>query len=276
MKNTKKYYKIGEISKLFHIGMDSIRYYEEIGIVKPYRDPENNYRLYTLDDLRKITAIREMLSLNFTTAEIKHFEETRTLSSTMELFQKELNLINEHIETLLQQKEDITSRINTLKTAIALKEDCSIKVLDLYERPCIMISDTNIPDNYVDYSLMEYMQAHPQRISTIGNCDCYTLDIEGSNPESDYYRTKNVFFYSASGNYQSNYSLPAGKYLSLTYTGSLKKTKQLLPTLYQYARTHRFKVIGDPIEFCHIDNYETIDENEYVTEIQLPVYSSPL
>lgn len=29
MKNSKKYYKIGEISKLFHIGMDSIRYYEE-------------------------------------------------------------------------------------------------------------------------------------------------------------------------------------------------------------------------------------------------------
>lgn len=45
MKDSKKYYKIGEISKLFHIGMDSIRYYEEIGILKPHRDPENNYRL---------------------------------------------------------------------------------------------------------------------------------------------------------------------------------------------------------------------------------------
>lgn len=274
MEKFQKYYKIGEISKLFHIGMDSIRYYEEIGILKPYRNPENNYRLYTLEDLQKITTIRELLSLNFTTAEIKEFEETRTIASTLELFQKELNVINDHIVTLLQQKEDINSRISALQNAIKQGEDPSIQVLDLYERPCIMISDINIPDNYVNYSLMEYMQIHPQRISTIGNCDCYTLDIEGSNPDSDYYRTKNVFFYSSTGNYQSNYSLPAGKYLSLTYRGSLKKTKQLMPELYQYAKNHRMKVIGDPIEFCHIDNYETNDENEYVTELQLPVSSN--
>lgn len=274
MKDHQQFYKIGEISKLFHIGMDSIRYYEEIGILKPYRNPENNYRLYTLEDLQKLTTIREMLSLNFSTAEIKEFEKTRTIASTLDLFQKELNVINDHIVTLLQQKEDINSRINALQNALDQTKDSSIKVLDLYERPCIMISDTNIPDNYVNYSLMEYMQIHPQRISTIGNCDCYTLDIEGSNPESDYYRTKNVFFYSATGNYRSNYSLPGGKYLSLTYTGSLKKTKQLMPDLFRYAKTHRLKVIGDPIEFCHIDNYETNDENEYVTELQLPVSSN--
>lgn len=116
MEKFQKYYKIGEISKLFHIGMDSIRYYEEIGILKPYRNPENNYRLYTLEDLQKITTIRELLSLNFTTAEIKEFEETRTIASTLELFQKELNVINDHIVTLLQQKEDINSRISALQT----------------------------------------------------------------------------------------------------------------------------------------------------------------
>ena len=271
MKKEQKYYKIGDVSKLFHIGMDSIRYYEKIGLLTPYRDEENNYRLYSLEDLRKITTIREMLALNFTTAEIREFDENRSVSTTLDLFQKELNRINDQIVTLQQQKDDLKARIASVESSLALKEDSSIKVLDCYERPCIMISETNIPDNYVDFSLMKYMQSHPQRISTIGNCDCYTLDIEGSNPESDYYRTKNVFFYSKTGNYQSNYSLPAGKYLSLTYTGSLKQTKQLLPTMYQYAKNHRLKVIGDPIEFCHIDNYETNDENEYVTELQLPV-----
>lgn len=271
MKKTHQYYKIGEISKLFHIGLDSIRYYEEMGIITPYRDPVNNYRLYSLDDLRKITMIREMLALNFTTQEIKDFEENRTVKTTLELFQKELNLVNDKIVTLLQQKNNIESRLSTIQTALSMKENPSIQVLDLFDRHCIMISDTNIPDNYVNYSLLEYMQSHPQRIDTIGSCDCYTLDLEGSNPESDYYRTKNVFFYSPSSNYQSNYVLPAGLYLSLTYSGSLKKTKLLMPELYQYARTHKYRIIGDPIEFCHIDNYETNDETEYVTELQLPI-----
>ncbi len=38
----KKFFKIGEISKLYGIGVDSIRYYEEIGIIKPERS-ESGY-----------------------------------------------------------------------------------------------------------------------------------------------------------------------------------------------------------------------------------------
>ena len=271
MQKKKKYFKIGEVSRLFHIGVDSIRYYEEIGILKPYRNPDNNYRLYTLDDLRKLTIIRELLSLNFSTEEIKQFEESRTVNSTIALFEKELNLINERIVDLLQQKDNILARISDIQNTLSLKEQQNIRLLDLPERHCIMVSPTNIPDSYLSYSLMEYMQSHPQRVDTIGTCDCYTLDIEGSNPDSDYYRTENVFFYSENRNYHSNYSLPAGKYLSLVYTGSLKKTKQLMPSLFDYARKHRLEITGKPIEFCRIDEYETIHEDEFITEIQLPV-----
>ena len=43
----KEYYKIGEISTLYGIGADSLRYYEEIGILKPRRD-SNGYRMYSI------------------------------------------------------------------------------------------------------------------------------------------------------------------------------------------------------------------------------------
>ena len=46
----KNYYKIGEISKLYGIGTDSLRYYEELGILHPKRD-SNGYRLYNLKDM---------------------------------------------------------------------------------------------------------------------------------------------------------------------------------------------------------------------------------
>ena len=54
-------FRIGELAKLFDIGVDSIRYYEEVGILRPKRDPINNYRLYTIEDVRKLTMIRELL-----------------------------------------------------------------------------------------------------------------------------------------------------------------------------------------------------------------------
>ena len=42
----KDYYKINEIAKLYGIGVDSLRYYERLGILKPRRDT-NGYRLYS-------------------------------------------------------------------------------------------------------------------------------------------------------------------------------------------------------------------------------------
>ena len=47
------YYKISEIAQLYSIGPDSLRYYEEAGLLSPKRD-ENGYRMYSIDDIWKL------------------------------------------------------------------------------------------------------------------------------------------------------------------------------------------------------------------------------
>ena len=72
-------FKIGDLSRLFHIGQDSIRYYEKVGLLHPVRDPSNNYRTYTIDDVRTMNTVRELLDLGFSTDEILAFERDRKL-----------------------------------------------------------------------------------------------------------------------------------------------------------------------------------------------------
>ena len=38
-----RYYTIGEIAKMYHLGVDTLRYYEEKGILEPIRG-QNGYR----------------------------------------------------------------------------------------------------------------------------------------------------------------------------------------------------------------------------------------
>lgn len=268
----KKTFRIGELSHLFHIGVDSIRYYEKVGILHPIRNPANNYRTYTIDDVRRLTLIRELLKLNFTTEQIKQFDENRNIDNTLRLLEEELHIVNKELSHYYKTKKNIENRISSIKNLLNTDITEEIQVLDLPERACAMVNNDNLPDSYVDYYLIKYMHNYQKNIDTIGACDCYTLDLPGSNPDSLYYRTKNVFFYSK---YlpltECNYFLPAGKYISILYRGPYSKTKMLMPTLYDYASAHNLKVNGDPIEFCHIDNYETNDEQEYIIEIQLPV-----
>ena len=266
-------FKIGELSRFFNIGVDSIRYYEKVGILNPVRNEENNYRFYTIEDFRRVALIREMLGLGFSTEEIKSFVTNRSVEKTKQTLQKELDTIDEQIKNLEYCKKNLTNRLHGIKSMLDRYDETeSIKELRYQKRGGVMVKDSNIPDNLVDYYLIKYMNETNNYIGTIGLCDCYTLDLPGSNPNSMYYRTKNVFFYSEKfTKKECNYFLPEGLYLSILYKGPLTKTKQLLPSLYDYATQKGYVPAGDPIEFCYIDEYETNTEAEYLIEIQLPV-----
>lgn len=62
-----------------------------------------------------------------------------------------------------------------------------------------------------------------------------------------------------------------GKYLSIFYKGPSTRTKIAVDKLITFAKEHHMKIVGDPIEFCHIDDYETSIDDECLTEIQLPI-----
>ena len=266
-------FKIGELSKLFDIGVDSIRYYEKVGILHPVRNDENNYRMYTIDDVRRLALIRELLGLSFSTDQIREYDEDRNVESTTELLQTELDVVDSEIAKLKATRDSIQNRLDTITSLGSMTSQDTFEKLLIKEFPdrgCVMVTDDNLPDDYVSYYVVKYMQCHHTKIDTIGACDCYTLDIPGSNPKSKYYRTKNVFFYAPYvEKTECNYTLPAGRYISLTYRGALTKTRELLPKLYEYAKSHQLQLAGDPIEMCHIDDYETNDENEYIIELQI-------
>lgn len=77
----KDYYKINEIARLYGIGVDSLRYYEKLGILKPRRDT-NGYRLYNLKDMYKLNVIRDLRRLDFSMQQIKDYLEGQTVDHT--------------------------------------------------------------------------------------------------------------------------------------------------------------------------------------------------
>lgn len=266
-----EYYKIGEVSELFHIGVDSIRYYEKVGLLHPVRSAENHYRLYSLDDIRTMNTIRELLDLGFSTEEILAFENDRTLDHVTAMLKQEEAVIDREMKELRRKKKEIHGRLLSIRENLA--RDCSgeINLLELPARNCFMISRSDMPDQMINYQLARFTVDLKKKMATIGACDCYTLDIHSLNDTCQDYRTKNVFFYSEHLELETNYTLPAGIYLSTCYRGGCSHTREVVPRMLRYAQNHRFQVMGDPIEFCHIDRYETALQSEYLTEIQLLV-----
>ena len=264
-------FHIGELSNLFNISVDSIRYYEKMGLITPVRNPDNGYREYTMDDFETIVIIRELLGLGFHMEQISEFIKGRNIDSTLSIMDTEIDIINKSIMELNAKKQSIINRMNMVKSALKLPLDGKVYKHYIDERHVIMVSEENLPDYQVDYSVVRFMKKYHKDINLIGYCDCYTLDIEHSNPMSDYYRTKNVFFMSDDITSFSNHKLESGDYLSLSYQGNLKNTKKYMPKLFKYAEERGLTVKGSPIEICRIDNYETLNEEEFIIEIQMAV-----
>ena len=102
----KQYYKIGEISDLYQIGPDSLRYYEKLGILTPKRG-SNDYRMYSLDDLWRLNVIRDLRRLDFPMEKIKEYLNNRSIETTNQLLVEELSAIDAQIKELNLLRENV-------------------------------------------------------------------------------------------------------------------------------------------------------------------------
>jgi MerR family transcriptional regulator, copper efflux regulator len=63
-------YRIGEVSRILGIGMDTLRYYEKRGLLPPVSRTSNGVRLYDEKDLSRLRFIRRAKTMKFTLDEI--------------------------------------------------------------------------------------------------------------------------------------------------------------------------------------------------------------
>lgn len=64
-------YSIGQLSKKTHISIRTLRYYDELGLLKPAKVAESGYRYYSNEELQLLRHITALKELGFTLATIK-------------------------------------------------------------------------------------------------------------------------------------------------------------------------------------------------------------
>ena len=111
----KKFYQIGEIAKKLRISPRTIRYYEEIGLLKEAKRKYGNYRVYDEEDLMRLKFIRKLKLLGLKLSQIQELEKLyrehpsnkKLIPRLIEMFDEKINDIDEKIGSLQSLKEDI-------------------------------------------------------------------------------------------------------------------------------------------------------------------------
>jgi len=105
---------IGSVSAQSGLSAKTIRYYEDIGLVKPLRDT-NGYRSFQDKELHKLTFLSRARALGFTIGDCRallalYEDETRASADVKSIAQEQLQMIEEKI-TDLQNMHDTLSHL---------------------------------------------------------------------------------------------------------------------------------------------------------------------
>ena len=98
-------YKIGDVSKLCNISIKTLRYYEEMGLIKPVEvDKYTGYRYYNEQNIEKIYQIQFLKDLGLSLKDIREFKDKS--------FEDELENIRRQIKDLKNKEKLVISLIN--------------------------------------------------------------------------------------------------------------------------------------------------------------------
>ncbi len=113
----KDLYKIHEIARLFHLHPDTLRYYEEKGLLHPVRG-ESNYRMYTIQDVCTLNVIRSLRELDLPTEEIRAYLERRSVAETLDLLDHQEALLEEKLASLRAAQQEARKVMDAAKVSI--------------------------------------------------------------------------------------------------------------------------------------------------------------
>ncbi len=110
-----KFYQIGELAKKLKISPRTIRYYEEIGLLKEAKRKYGNYRIYDEEDYTRLKFIIKLKLLGLKLSQIQELEKLyrehqsnkRLIPRLIEMFDEKIKEIDEKIANLQSLKEEI-------------------------------------------------------------------------------------------------------------------------------------------------------------------------
>ena len=115
--------RVGEIAERLGVSPRTIKYYEELGLIRPETRSPGGFRLYGKEGVEQLERILRMKSMGYSLAAIRELLATRDAAQEAD----KITVISNTMERLKDREREVTERIQQmrkdLKQAEALREE---------------------------------------------------------------------------------------------------------------------------------------------------------
>jgi DNA-binding transcriptional MerR regulator/effector-binding domain-containing protein len=267
----KEYFTIGEVSKLFSVKIATLRYYDEIGLLRPeFSDEKTNYRYYSTQQFERLNSIKYLRALDLPISEIIDFFNYREIDTLVEMLRKKKDEVAKKKRELELIEIKIANRLMKIEEAVSSHLDT--------------ISEVKLPEMRVAYLRREYLLGDDIELPITELRTSYDINgeiflgkigisISKSNLKVHQFdRYSSIFMVLEEGDQlaSSSVTIPPRDYLRIRFKGTHKDSADYYRKMLTYMENRHYDLIDDSIEITLIDYGLTNDKEQFVTEILLP------
>jgi len=267
----KKYFTIGEFSRLLDIKIATLRYYDEIGLLRPaFTDESNNYRYYSTEQFERLNSIKYLRALDLPINELLDFFDYREIDTLIEMLKKQKAEIARKKRELEIIEKKINRRLERIDDAVNTALD-TISEVKLPEMRAAYLRHDYVLGDDIEFPISELRTMFGiNRDIFLGKIG---ISISSSNIKSENFNQYSGIFMLIEEEDKieaPTITFPSRNYLRIRFKGTHIDAAYYYKKLLSYMKKKHYKLIGDSIEITLIDYGITNDLDKYVTEILLP------
>lgn len=256
----KGYFTIGEISTLFGLNVQTLHYYDSIGLLRPNkRDESTGRRYYAFDQVYKLASIRYMRRLGYSLAQIADYMDSLEVGFTLEHLKKRSLELRRQWEGLLCIENAIARKIGFIERSLQEIEDINgVRIKHYDERKYMLIGGEELlylDDWFYFYPTIAFYRNGDKYFGAYlnpGGGDGFSVPPMANSPGPDQEK-----------------ALPQGDYLCAYHQGPYEYVGN---TERRLRGSHPELLLSDlTIDFNIIDQFVEKNSSNYITHMQIQI-----
>lgn len=268
-----KLFSIGDVAKLFHISVSSLRHYEDVGLLTPERiDPDSGYRYYSTRQFEVLNTICYLRALDLPLSEIADFLGNRDVERIEEKLRQQKEAVIVKQAELKRIERKIDNRLRTIDDAKNSEFD-SVKLIHKESCRIVWVRDSLKIRSFLDMEtpIRKLEETQAKALVFLGKVGVGIS--EKSLRESCFDSYDGIFLILDEEDHFNGetMTLPETLCVSVRFNGSHTEAPEQYRKLINYIAEHKLEISGFSREITMIDYGITNDTEKFVTEISIPV-----
>ncbi|MGL4798934.1 MAG: MerR family transcriptional regulator [Cellulosilyticaceae bacterium] len=272
-----KWFSIGEVSKLHNVSVQTLRYYDKIGLLTPsYVNETTGYRYYSKNHFMMIGFIKQCKTMGLTLEEIKELVNHYTsIEAVLQIISTQKELFAKKIEEMIQ----IQNNIEVLQHKIqqTLSEGISkVFISTCPERCFVKYNTTQKYTEAFEIKLTEVIKESEVQYGMVYKELVFATDYSQfkKNKKTNYNHMMIACGKENKSHIAEYVILPAGDYLTLNFDDDFKGTSAYYNQLTQYIDQNHLQVGDTFYETYMITRVDANNRETSLGKIQIQVLNS--